>query len=501
MIVDHCVKDENKTWTIVPYVPYNFQFLYTMCERMAELHEYAIYNNYNDPCSPVTDSTSSDPGLQCYESVNSYLTLDMRSGLVTEPTGGTDTCHGACGVPPPSGFIVRGSDETLQTFMPVCEGPYVVKLLQLQATVLIESETLPTGEEFLINGTTPSSIYQESLDFNNGLYGWQGTLQWDVPINVSCNDKITLTSSVVNGYGQGTISYIKVTSIVGLIIIRPLSNSDFDLTQSNHLTTQPINYQAHAIPVGAASAVDWGINVQYRTSGGKCTSCDVTQTFQSAPDVDYPETYSSMGGQVIGNASAVIQGETVTAEPVIYTITGVSIPPNDITDRLVSLYKGTTKRLMTGLAMKESTYMQFSQRTLYGVTDLWPRESYDGGSHIGLMQVEPTMQRAWDWLENTRYGVNFFWNDKMSIAKYWEGKIKNEAKTNYKCQLRNLTGVERENMALILYGPEASPAITGQYYYYQATTSKGKTTCEWVKNTQGNLGGVAYADDVRAKMQ
>ncbi len=158
--------------------------------------------------------------------------------------------------------------------------------------------------------------------------------------------------------------------------------------------------------------------------------------------------------------------------------------------------------------MKESTYMQFSQRTLYGVTDLWPRESYDGGSHIGLMQVATTMDRAWNWEKNTEFGVNFYQGtntqlgQKMGFALLWEKKIKNEAKTNYKCQLRNLIGVERENMALVLYGPDASSATTGQYYYYQATTNKGKTTCDWVINTQGNPTGVAYADDVRFnKMQ
>lgn len=277
------------------------------------------------------------------------------------------------------------------------------------------------------------------------------------------------------------------------------------MTQSNHLATSPINYQAHVEPTGGTSTVDWNIAITYRTSGGKCEGCDVTQSFQSVPDVDYPKTYSSMGGQVTVNASAVIQGETATAEPVIYTITGVAIPNDEITNQLVSLYKGPTKRLMTGLAMKESSYRQFSSRTLYGRTDLWPLESptVNSGKYIGLMQVEATIDRAWNWQKNTEYGVYFFSNDKVAIAKVWEGRIKNEAKTKYKCQLRNLTDVERENMALLLYnGAKPADQITGQYYYYQATTNKGKTTCDWVVNTQGNPAGVAYADDVRYnKMQ
>jgi hypothetical protein len=113
------------------------------------------------------------------------------------------------------------------------------------------------------------------------------------------------------------------------------------------------------------------------------------------------------------------------------------------------------------------------------------------------------MDRAWNWQINTEYGVNFYQGtntqlgQKMGLALLWEKKIKNEAKTNYQCQLRNLTGVERENMALVLYGQEAQFGTTKQYYYYQVTTNKNKTTCEWIVNTQGNPGGVAYADKVR----
>jgi hypothetical protein len=274
------------------------------------------------------------------------------------------------------------------------------------------------------------------------------------------------------------------------------------------MATPLINYQAHVEPPDGVSTVDWNVALTYRTSGGKCEGCDVTKTFQSTPDVDHPETYTSVGGQATVNASAVIQGETVSATPVIHTITGVAIPDAEITNRLVSLYTGPSTGLMAGLAMKESSYKQFTEvylagaKTgqpviLYGRNDKWPNESYDGGSHIGLMMVTIAMPRAWDWLNNTDYGVKFFLGEKKAMAINLEKNIKSEAKTKYNCRLRNLTEVERENMTLVLYGEGAMSSLAGQYYYYQVTTNKGKTTCDWIENTTGNKKGVDYAKAVR----
>ncbi|MBI4698668.1 MAG: hypothetical protein HY758_07115 [Nitrospirae bacterium] len=528
-IRDNCTTNEYFVHSITDYYKKNTvvqnnssYFSTTSCTREIVSSEYTTYP-YGPPlqCSNPDFRTSvTDTGWECNEGLGySLRLLKQNLTLIICDVPEVD-CD--CFIPPTGGTSTVASLETL-TFILACKKPYIGKLLYIKGDAFyprsswISAEILPDGSEFLINGISPSNIIQTSFSTynpcNDHIFTWAGYLYWYIPINVKCGEKITLTPSmpsIQNGAISADLSYVGLVSVIGLEIIKPVNNDDFDLTELSHTATKPINYNAHVEPVGGASTVDWKVELTYRTSGGKCAGCDVTKTFQSAPDVDHPETYTSLGGQATVNASAVIQGENVQADPVKYTITGVAIPNFEITNRLVSLYGGPTKkRLMTGLAMKESSYRQFNNRTLYGRTDLWPLESpsANSGAFIGLMQVATTMDRAWDWQKNTEFGVNFYQGtntqlgQKMGFALLWEKQIKNEAKTSYNCQLRNLTGVERENIALVLYGSEAKSGTTNQYYYYQATISKGKTTCDWIINTQGNPTGVAYADDVRAKMQ
>jgi hypothetical protein len=83
-----------------------------------------------------------------------------------------------------------------------------------------------------------------------------------------------------------------------------------------------------------------------------------------------------------------------------------------------------TPHLLTGIAQVESTYAQFSTRTLYGVSAKWPTENFPtkhvpGGTHIGLMQVRPAdygIGAAWNWVENTSSGVALF-QQKLATAK------------------------------------------------------------------------------------
>ncbi|MFQ6082400.1 MAG: hypothetical protein ACE5WD_03465, partial [Candidatus Aminicenantia bacterium] len=168
-------------------------------------------------------------------------------------------------------------------------------------------------------------------------------------------------------------------------IIRPKEGDDFDLTQ-NYTATSDITFEAVFEPSTITEPINWTLDLEYLTSGGRC-GCSNQRSFTTDPNEQHSEFYESMGGQLTINASATVNECQVQAEPVIVTITGVTIPETLITDRLVQLYHGPTARLMTGLAQVESSYLQFSTRTLYNRTDLWPQESYDGGSHIGLMQV------------------------------------------------------------------------------------------------------------------
>ena len=126
--------------------------------------------------------------------------------------------------------------------------------------------------------------------------------------------------------------------------------------------------------------------------------------------------------------------------------------------------------------------MQFSDRTLYGRTDRWPRESYDGGSHIGLMMMPATFVRAWDWLVNTEHGVTLY---EANITQ--SHTHVNKERTKHP-GLRDLTAIEHENNASSLYR-------TGTYYY---KWNGNDVTPDWEINTDNPV-GVAYADDVRQR--
>jgi hypothetical protein len=170
----------------------------------------------------------------------------------------------------------------------------------------------------------------------------------------------------------------------------------------------------------------------------------------------------------------------------------MAIPDSEITARLLSLYQGPTPNLLTGIANLESTYRQFFQRKLYGVSALWPNESnQDGGSHVGLMQMPTSQADAWDWHANTSDAAALF-SAKIAAA----GRLANRIISNYP-SLPALTGVQIENMALVLYWPYANASLTMQYYVPLGSGSN----MQWAVNTANNPNGVAYADSVRAKMK
>jgi hypothetical protein len=110
-----------------------------------------------------------------------------------------------------------------------------------------------------------------------------------------------------------------------------------------------------------------------------------------------------------------------------------------------------------------------------------------GSSHIGPMMGPTTFADAWDWQTNTASGAAVF-ASKLSRAISFESQIRSACPA-----LRALTGTERENMAVMLYGSWAHSALTLQYYTPNADGA------DWIVNTANNPDGVAYADGVRAK--
>lgn len=196
--------------------------------------------------------------------------------------------------------------------------------------------------------------------------------------------------------------------------------------------------------------------------------------------------------------------------------------------------------------MKESTYRQFDAppnnpdlfalNADFSIAAKWPLESptNPSGQYIGLLQVATTDPDAWDWTSNTQDGVNLFSGssgNKVQTVVTDEGYIIH-GYTNSKSKislpahingdgsyLRALTGLERENNALILYGGwlvppcGSSPSLTctvNSLYYLpqcpspgvQVTNKQGNLVCQggtwqWVTNSANQSGGIGYVTSIR----
>ena len=280
-------------------------------------------------------------------------------------------------------------------------------------------------------------------------------------------------------------------------IIKPKDNSTFALSDNNSTETEPIDFQTTG---GDGGRTHWIVDLSYTPSSGLFGPYGASKDFSSGSSATVSEQFSSMGGQATVTA---LCGSGSKTDSVINTITGASISPSTIIDRLIDLYGSSqpTPKLMTGIAMRESTRRQFAPITLYGVSALWPVESRqkDGtpdGSHIGLMQMPTSMQHAFDWTINAQDGVNLFF-EKLSMARTNE---KNIQKTHH--GLPDLTALQLENMAVLLYGPFAPKLTPLAAQYYAPSCDGGKVTgsdCKggswkWIKNTTGNADGINYVD-------
>lgn len=297
----------------------------------------------------------------------------------------------------------------------------------------------------------------------------------------------TASGSYINqGGGSGIDTWTRIKP--DFSIVSPGDQEQSSLTEGNFTSTPVVSYRADTGSGNQNVSVLWQTTLEYKTSGGRGAT-STTASFQTIGNGTTDRTYSSSGGRQTIKASATINGSSKSAEPVTIYITGTSIPNSTITDRLVTLYGGTTPNLMTGIADRESSYRHFSTRTLYGFSAMWPLEAYDGGSHVGLMMMPVSQTSAWDWLVNTQSGVSLF-SDKLATALRLENRI-----IAQHSGLRALTSTERENMALVLYGPHASASLSEQYYIPQQVGNG--PTWQWVVNSAGNAGGVAYATSVR----
>ncbi len=349
----------------------------------------------------------------------------------------------------------------------------------------------PDGDEWAASANKGALIgFIGSDPYSGG--GWFGvgsSYNFTAPVSgelwFGINDDHVSGGAYDNGGGlTATISCCE------LVIKSPQSDAQYPLSQ-NDITAVNLTYEAD--DQTNSGQVSWTVNLEYATSGGKGAT-QTLDTFTSTANSPTARTYQSQGGRLTISATEATASGTISSCPTNYYayIVGAPIQDSEITSRLISLYaRGATPNLLTGIASVESSYLQFNNRTLYNYYADWPYESYDGGSHIGLMQVPTTLTDAWDWHVNTLDGANLF-QAKLATARRLERRIR-----RYFHGLRPLTPVQIENMALVLYGPYASGDLTMQYYYPQVTGHRAV----WVVNTFYNPNGVAYADNVRASVR
>ena len=350
-------------------------------------------------------------------------------------------------------------------------------------------------------------------------------------------------------------------------VTSPTDNQLFQLSQGNFNATDTVQFSAGT---NTGQPIGWTVNLHYQSSGGfpNPATDPAPLTFQGT-SYSY-SGYQAVGGQVKATAQTTAPDGSTVQDCVTFYVEGLEtgIPDTAITARLDQLYPASssylqylndgtaTPNLMTGVASKESSYQQFRTPeesfippepdlfNLYAnfqIPAKWPVENPtaycpDGrnarGCYIGLMQVGPTTDSdAWDWTSNTQDGVNLFSgggsSDKVQTAVRFEGYIINgytssKPKVSLPAHvngdgsnLRTLTGRERENNALVLYGGAVSNcngalACTVNELYYapqcplpgvQATDKHGNLLCQggtwqWVVNGANQPGGVGYADDV-----
>jgi hypothetical protein len=300
----------------------------------------------------------------------------------------------------------------------------------------------------------------------------------------------TITSVQISSNADFAIAQIRSGGSGGCQINKP--KDDVDLSSSAAFNSTSIVFNASNPPTDVQT-INWTTAVQYQTSGDRGPFSSST-TFTSSPGADVTEQYAGVGGQLTATVDC-------SSMPSQINITGTSIPNDAITTRLVSLYAaGATPRLLTGIAQTESTYRQFAEITLYDDDDLWPLESYDGGSHIGLMQMPVSMQMAWDWLANTQGGYALF-QQKLSLAIRYANSI-----VSTHTGLPALTSKQIEQMAVLLYGPGASGSLTKQYYIPTCSGTVNGATCQggkwaWTVNTNGNTVGVTYVTNIYSNIQ
>ncbi|MEZ5399858.1 MAG: IPT/TIG domain-containing protein [Bryobacteraceae bacterium] len=309
------------------------------------------------------------------------------------------------------------------------------------------------------------------------------------------------------GPGKAAVSNAKTFKVRGTPCLVTIDNNGEKYTLGN-----AGNPRSARIPLRAATgcigSVTWELTFTYQTTAGKGASrmgpYTVSDSLRNPFDFTafQYDTPPGAGGRVDVTAIVSAQGQ-VSQQAATFYVDGAQIGEFEIGQRLEMLYLSydpnrATPRLMAGLSWAESQRWQFGDKSkefgLFGIQGLWPNESYDGGSHIGLMMVPTRMDRAFDWFTNTDNGVSLFVTDKRPRALSYEAE-KTEYFSDRGIQLRSLNPSEREDNTLCYYGEAALGIRELGPYWIPIANGSG-----WQKN-KNHSKCTSYVDKVRGHLQ
>ncbi len=381
-------------------------------------------------------------------------------------------------------FNVEGQVTHLKTKISFGQHKSFNKVL-FQGTFAEDSVSLPISVD----------ITEEDPIFNDT---GSGSSSFNVQLQESESQTHSFNANVIASGGDkgktATFTFMMEADVHVLkvdIIQPPADHNNTYLAQTNYNSTGPIAFKAKIKGMTYTGNIDWNVDIEYQTDGS--SSYTKNYQFTSPNNQAVNRTFTSEGGRLTIRASATVGG-IQCSEQIVNYITGVGVPNATITQRLRGLYTPAadgTQGLLTGIAMKESTYRQFfNSYTKYGLTARWPVENITSdpppaiGTYIGMMQVPVAMDTAWDWLINTQTGANIF-AQKLIIATNEVANLQ-AARSG----LPNLTAVQLENYALGLYGgfyPDRyyAPVQIGGQWQWQTTTRQA--LLDYVSTIRNNI--------------
>ncbi len=461
------------------------------------------------PTSTITVSTSPDTTAGTF-----YLTAALGSpneyGLfvwripVQQPTPPGLPSPPGQNCPTPSLTSVEPADWPAGKTTPVtlwgtgfaCQGAPQISNMnvtpsQLGSTVQVSPMKIIGPDEITFTATPDSDDPTQPATID--LYGIP------VVVLVTRGPSRSISDASSNGQNGNPVATGNATIQGPCHVEKPEADASYELSENNYTATEPIQFKAAG--AGPSEPVSWKVTIHYATSGGFADTT-LTKTFTSTGNTQTSQTFTAVGGQLTVTATC----GSHTSNPVVFTVTGTAIPSGTVLQQLTSAYNGPTAGLMRGIALIESSRLQFFTKTLFDVTALWPHESpksksFGAGKYIGLLSFPASITDAFNWQSNIQDGIGLF-GQKLAIARSLEVRI-----IATRPGLPPLRADQLEKMAVELYGDSPGPTFSTQYYVADCVggtvAQSGKQylcqtpgSWQWVDNPTGNPGGFLYVSRV-----